>query len=130
MEFKEFLEGLKLELIIVNNYEYFRIVNQTYHDFSNFDDICKGCRACILSTCEIVHYFLEYLLDKNWTEEQISKYFNLEYVNIKRHKSEYPGGCHVKRENDEVACDFHKMFIIDKESTLDMIKTNYLKIEK
>lgn len=51
-----------------------------------------------------------FLFQSNWTDEQINQVFDLTMVNVKRHRSKYPGGCHVTTGNDIVSCDFHKQF--------------------
>lgn len=124
IELEDFLKQHNFDVVTPNGHNYYRDTqNQSdpyFHDcgiiHQEFDSeenpkkqICEGCRGCVYSTCEVAHAFLVYLFELKWTDEQLSKYFDLNYVNLQRHRSEYPGGCHVKL-NDDKECDFHKMF--------------------
>jgi len=122
-ELEDFLKKHRFAVVTCNGYNYYRDTenesNSYYHDifYENFDsednrleEKCEGCRGCVYSSCEVAHSFLNYLLDHlKWDDEQLSKYFDLNYVNLHCHRSKYPGGCHVKLDNEK-ACDFHKMF--------------------
>jgi len=120
-ELVTFLNQHKFTTVVINNHESFRDrkyeSDPNHHDCGYIDgNTCLGCRACVFSTCEIMHNFLIYLIDDlKWSDKQLTKYFNLSYVNIERHRNKYPGGCHVKRDNEYVECDFHKMFIFDEQ---------------
>jgi hypothetical protein len=106
-EFKTFMNEHNFETVMINGHQYFRDrkyeSDPNYHDCGIIDDeICRGCRACIYSYCELTHSFLVYLIeDLKWSDEKMSKYFDLSYVNLDKHRSQYPGGCQ---------CNFQKMF--------------------
>lgn len=118
-EFKLFWNDHNFQSVIINGHEYFRDrkyeSDQNYHDCGIIDDtVCQGCRSCIQSTCELTHSFLVFLINElKWSDEQLSTYFDLSYVNLNKHRSEYPGGCDVKLNNDKNECNFHKQFIQD-----------------
>jgi hypothetical protein len=124
-EFTKWLADMKFIIIKQNGHNYFRCTKDEkdplLHDcpgFMEFDEkYCSGCRSCIYTTYDVIHTFLTYLILQKWTDGQLKKYFYLDYVNVKKHRDPFPGGCHIHLHKEENICDYQKMFHLNEEDT-------------
>jgi hypothetical protein len=131
-EFTEWLSNMKFIIVKQNGHNYFRCTKDEEdplcHDcpgFSEFDEkYCPGCRGCIYTTYDVIHTFLTYLILQGWTDDQLKKYFQLDYVNVKKHRNMFPGGCHIHLYGEKNICDYQKMFHLNHENTTKII-TNF-----